>query len=75
MSVTELLQSIQFLTNADGEKTAVLIDMDSWEEILTLLEDIEDAYELRQAKQEQEELVDWETVVADYTKTHPDAEL
>ena len=46
MSINELVQSVQFLTDAGGQKTAVLIDIDSWEEIVTLLEDIEDAYEL-----------------------------
>ncbi len=65
MSINELVQSVQFLTDAGGQKTAVLIDIDSWEEIVTLLEDIEDAYELQQAKQTQEKLVDWETVIVE----------
>jgi len=75
MSINELLQSVQFITNTEGEKTAILIDMDSWEKILIRLEDSEDAYELEQAKQEQDEIVSWDIVIDGYSKAHPDAKI
>ena len=42
MNATELLQNVQFVLDTDGNKTAVQIDYAAWEELLTLLEDIED---------------------------------
>ena len=41
MNTSELLQSVQFVTDADGNKTAVQIDYAAWEDLLTLLEGIE----------------------------------
>jgi len=46
MSVTELLQAAQFLVDANGNKKAVMLDFAIWEELLTLLEDLEDAEEI-----------------------------
>jgi hypothetical protein len=40
MSLTELLTSAQYLTDAEGNKKAVVLDLAAWEEILTLLEDV-----------------------------------
>ena len=41
MNTSELLQSVQFVTDAHGNKTAVQIDYAAWEDLLTLLEGIE----------------------------------
>ncbi|MDI6792108.1 MAG: hypothetical protein QME81_04475 [bacterium] len=46
MSVTELLETAQFLVDGGGEKKAVVFDYVHWEELLTLLEDLEDAKEI-----------------------------
>ena len=43
--------------------------------ILEMLENLEDAEELRQAKQEEDELIPWEQVVADYKGSHPEADV
>ena len=62
MSEMVLLQSVQFVVDSDGQKSAVLVNLDVWEQILTLLEDLEDAEEIRQAREEDEETIPWEQV-------------
>ena len=44
--IEELLTNAQFLVDASGNKTAVQIDYTAWEELLTVLEDLEDAEEI-----------------------------
>ncbi|MDM8000623.1 MAG: hypothetical protein QUS33_11715 [Dehalococcoidia bacterium] len=75
MSVTELLKSARFVVGADGEKQAVILDVAIWEELVTLMEDLEDAEEMQQARQVDEEVVPWERVQAEYRVAHPDADL
>lgn len=65
MSEVVLLQSVQFVVDADGHRSAVLVNLDLWEQILTLLEDLEDAEEIRSAPEEDEETIPWEQVKAD----------
>ena len=65
MNTTELLQNVQFVTDADGNKTAVQIDYAAWEEVLTLLEDLEDAEEIRRSRASGEEAVPWEQAKAE----------
>jgi len=43
MTVTEVLQSVQFVINQDGKPTAAVLDINVWEAFLSLLENIEDA--------------------------------
>jgi hypothetical protein len=75
MSVTELLKSARFVVGADGEKQAVILDVAVWEELVTMMEDLEDAEEMQQARQVDEDLVPWEQVQAEYKAAHPDADL
>ena len=65
MSVTELLQAAQFLVDANGNKKAVMLDSAIWEELLTLLEDLEDAEEIRRLREVGEEAVPWEQAKAE----------
>jgi hypothetical protein len=53
MSVTELLKSVQFVIDSDGNRTAVQLDLALWEELVMLLEDLEDAEEIEQAHSEE----------------------
>ena len=46
MNATELLQNAQFVFDTDGNKIAVQLDYAVWEELLTMLEDIEYAEEI-----------------------------
>lgn len=75
MSLTELITSAKILIDADGNKEAVLLNWPLWEELLALLEDLEDAAEMEQARQEDDELIPWEQVVADYKANHPEFEI
>lgn len=62
MSVSEVLQQAQFLVDAEGNKKAVVFDYSLWEELLILLEDSEDAEEIRRLREEGEavEAIPWE---------------
>ena len=59
MSVTELLQSARFVVDADGNKKAVMVDYEIWQELLTILEDWEDAQEIKQLRVLKEEAIPW----------------
>ena len=41
MTVTDLLQSAQFVVDADGNRQAVQFDIAQWEELVSLLRNIE----------------------------------
>jgi hypothetical protein len=62
MGVSEVLQQAQFLVDAEGVKKAVVFDYSLWEELLTLLEDLEDAEEIRRLREagEDKEALPWE---------------
>jgi hypothetical protein len=59
MTIAEILETIRFVVNPSGEKSAVMVDLDVWEEIVSMLEDLEDAEEMKQAKMVHEETVPW----------------
>lgn len=65
MSVNELLAKVQFVVDTGGNKTAVMLDYSDWEELMTLLEDIEDAEELGRSIDSEDELVPWEQAKAE----------
>ncbi len=60
MRLLEDLQKVQFLVDADGNKRAAVLDYPLWEELVTLLEDMEDAEEIRQIREAGEEAIPWE---------------
>ena len=65
MSVTELISSVQFVVDEAGNKKAVL-DWQAWEELLSLLEDLEDVRELAYLRQsDDEEVISWEQAKAE----------
>jgi hypothetical protein len=59
MSVTELLHTARFVVDAEGNKKAVMVDYDIWEELLSILEDWEDAQEIKQLRVLKEEAIPW----------------
>lgn len=65
MKLTELLISVEFLVDAEGNKKAAVVEWPIWEELLTLLEDLEDAEELRQTRLEDDEVIPWEQAKAE----------
>jgi hypothetical protein len=61
MSVAEILQNVRFVVDADGTKKAVLLNYSLWKELLTQLEDLEDAEEIRCLREaKKEEVISWE---------------
>ena len=75
MSITELLKTAQFVVDGSGNRKAVQLDLPVWEELLTLLEDLEDTGEIEQLQQEDDELIPWEQVVSDYKTAHPETDV
>ena len=59
MSITELLQSAQFVVDADGHKKSVLVDVEVWNELLSMLEDVEDAQDVKRLRVLKEESIPW----------------
>jgi Mg2+/Co2+ transporter CorC len=61
MTLADILSSVKFVVNPDGHQSAVVVDLDVWEQIVTLLEDTEDAEEIKQMRSIKEEKIPWET--------------
>lgn len=60
MNAKQLLQKVQFVVDAEGNKSAVQISVEVWSELLTILEDLEDAEEIRLARENKEAAIPWE---------------
>jgi len=60
MTVAEILKSVNFVVDRKGKKSAVMVDLDVWEQIVILLEDAEDADEMKQARTVREEKIPWD---------------
>ena len=52
-------RGVHFVVDNGGNRTAVVLDYEDWEELMTLLEDIEDAEELSRSADSEEELIPW----------------
>lgn len=61
MTVADILGSVKFVVNPDGRQSAVVVDLDIWEQIVTLLEDAEDTEEMKQIRFIKEEKIPWKT--------------
>jgi Mg2+/Co2+ transporter CorC len=61
MTVVEILNSVKFVVDPDGHQSAVVVDLDVWEQIVKLLEDTEDAEEIKRARAIKEETIPWKT--------------
>ncbi len=55
MTVAEILQSVQFIVGQEGKPTAVVLDIQTWEALLSMLEDMEDVQLVR------DRLNNWQT--------------
>ncbi len=60
MGIVEMLQTAEFVTDAQGNRKAVLLDYQVWERLLVLLEEWEDAEEIRRLREADEEVLSWE---------------
>jgi len=61
MTVADILKSIKYVVTPNGQQSAVMVDMDVWEQIVTLLEDAEDTEEIKQLRKIKEETIPWKT--------------
>ncbi len=59
MTVAEILKSVKFVVNPNGQQSAVILDLNLWEQILTILEDAEDADEMKQTRAIKEDKIPW----------------
>jgi len=66
MTVAEILEKVKFGINPSGKKSAVVVDLDIWEEIVTMLEDAEDAEELKKSRVVREETIPWKEAKKDF---------
>lgn len=62
MTVAEILNSVKFVVSPNGNQSAVVVDLAVWEHIITLLEDIEDADEIKKARTVREGTIPWKVV-------------
>ena len=61
MTIADILNSIKFVVDPGGHQSAVMVDLDVWEQIVTLLEDTEDAEEIKTAHAVKDETIPWKT--------------
>lgn len=71
LPIRTILESAHIVLDHQGNRTAVQLDWQMWEQLQALLEDLEDAAEMTQTRLEEDDLFDWEQVVADYQAAHP----
>lgn len=64
MSVAEKLQEAKFVVDAEGKRAAAIIDYALYELLVEMLEDGEDAEEVRRLREEGEEPLSWEEAKA-----------
>ncbi|MCL4530846.1 MAG: hypothetical protein M1282_15730 [Chloroflexi bacterium] len=65
MTIADILNSIKLVIDPDGHQSAVMVDLDVWEQIVTLLEDIEDAEEIKKARAIKAETIPWKVAKKD----------
>lgn len=59
MSIADLLDSVEFVVDSQGERRAAILELSTRETVLTMLWDLEDTEELRQARPERDESLPW----------------
>lgn len=75
MSIDEINEKVQFVIDAEGNRQAVQVEIEQWENIMDLLEEMQDTIELAKAHQEKEDLIPWEQVKAEYQAENPEDDL
>ena len=65
MNTTQLLEKIQIVVDAKGNQSAISLALQDWEQLFILLEEVEYANDILQAKQENEETISWKQAKAE----------
>jgi hypothetical protein len=55
MKTKDLMERVRFIVDPQGNQSGVLLNVEDWEQLLILLEDMEDAEEIQQARETDEE--------------------
>ena len=64
-SIHNLLETVEFVVDVEGQKKAVMLDYSVWEDLVSLLEDIEDSAEVEASRNSGEELISWDEAKAE----------
>ena len=64
-SFHKLLEKVEFVVDVAGQKKAVMLDYSIWEDLLSLLEDIEDIAEVEASRNNGEEMISWDEAKAE----------
>ena len=64
-SFHKLLEKVEFVVDVEGQKKAVMLDYSIWEDLLSLLEDIEDIAEVEDSRNNGEEMISWDEAKAE----------
>ena len=73
MNITEMLHTVQFLVDREGNKKSVMLDYQLWEKLTDLLEDMEDADEIQDIRESGEETISWEQAKIELSARLPPA--
>ena len=65
MTVAEILNSVKFVVEPNGHQSAVVVDLEVWEQIVSILEDAEDADDIKKARSIKEESIPWKIAKKD----------
>jgi hypothetical protein len=69
MTLAEILNAVHYVVDEQGNRKAVQVDLTLWEELITLLEDLEDSEELARLRETvekgEEEIISWDQAKAE----------
>jgi hypothetical protein len=59
VNISDIMQSAQFIVGGNGRPTAVVLNMEMWETVLSMMEDIEDTELVRERMKNWESKEGW----------------
>jgi hypothetical protein len=65
MKTKDLIERVRFVIDPQGTQSGVLLNVEDWDELLILLEDLEDAEEIQQLQKTDDEKIPWEQAKAE----------
>ena len=65
MRANKLISKAKLILDSNGDRKAVQLEWDTWEELLEFLEDIEDSEAIELSRKSGEEVIPWEQAEAE----------
>ena len=65
MRANKLISKAKLILDSNGDRKAVQLEWDTWEELLEYLEDIEDSEAIEHSRKSGEEVISWEQAQAE----------